>query len=149
MFVTEGISRFEHQFDPLLTRWSSVELEARSKLFVARTAEHRSGAARNLLISSADALSDAIVGKCFGTVQQICVVGGLDEADLREWQLHPIAQVRRHFVDILGGVEVLEAVLQTGQRLWISPPLSGRIRKPGEIIWECSEAGAVLGRPPT
>lgn len=142
MFVTEGCSRYEHQFDPDRTLWRAFEVVEGSRIFVARTAPSIDNGPRTLFISTADGLADAISEQCYGSVQHLYMIDCLAGPDLCDWTFKPVAQLKRHVVAILGGGDSLEAVLRSGETFTIVPTLSRRIRLRTEVVWECREVTA-------
>lgn len=83
MFVTEGCSRFEHQYDPDRTLWRSFEVVSRSRVFIAGTAPDVVHGPRTLFISTTDGLADVVSERRYGSVQQLCMIDCLAGSDFR------------------------------------------------------------------
>jgi len=136
VFITQGIGRYEQQFDPERTYWQAIEIHPGTRVHLARTVACGDDPPRLIMICTSQALFNAIVKGSFGQVEQLWSLGRIRDVDPLQWGSQRVVNVLHDYMDILGGMDRLEVLLEDGERYCVNPAISTFSRHPPKIIWE-------------
>ncbi len=139
MFITQGICRHEHQFDPERTYWHAFEIDLGTRVHMARTVGPGGGPTRLIMICSSSALLRALVDGVFGQVEQLWSVGRFQPDSPINWVNRRVEKFQIHYLDLLGGIERIEVVLDDGNRYWVPPATQAPVSHSPKTIWEATQ----------